>query len=141
MPTNAKIVAENLLEEDYRIEFRFKYKLVKLLEKKLELEKTSKSEYIRQLILEDIKKIISTNNTQINTTSENFNNLLIYIEEVRKLQGAVNKLGVLINQAIGYKIFQNNISYIENSLYNNLDQLLEVSNNLKKILNKNKEEE
>ena len=139
MPTNTKIVAENLLEEDYRIEFRFKYKLVKLLEKKLELEKTSKSEYIRQLILEDIKKIISTNNTQ-NTTSENFNNLLIYIE-VRKLQGAVNKLGVLINQAIGYKIFQNNISYIENSLYNNLDQLLEVSNNLKKILNKNKEEE
>ena len=140
MPTNAKIIAENLLEEDYRIEFRFKYKLVKLLEKKLELEKTSKSEYIRQLILEDIKKIISTSNTQ-NTTSENFNNLLIYIEEVRKLQGAVNKLGVLINQAIGYKIFQNNISYIENSLYNNLDQLLEVSNNLKKILNKNKEEE
>lgn len=140
MPTNAKIVAENLLEEDYRIEFRLKYKLVKLLEKKLELEKTSKSEYIRQLILEDIKKIISTSNTQ-NTTSENFNNLLIYIEEVRKLQGAVNKLGVLINQAIGYKIFQNNISYIENSLYNNLDQLLEVSNNLKKILNKNKEEE
>lgn len=140
MPTNAKIVAENLLEEDYRIEFRLKYKLVKLLEKKLELEKTSKSEYIRQLILEDIKKIISTNNTQ-STTSENFNNLLIYIEEVRKLQGAVNKLGVLINQAIGYKIFQNNISYIENSLYNNLDQLLEVSNNLKKILNKNKEEE
>lgn len=140
MPTNAKIVAENLLEEDYRIEFRFKYKLVKLLEKKLELEKTSKSEYIRQLILEDIKKIISTSNTQ-NTTSENFNNLLIYIEEVRKLQGAVNKLGVLINQAIGYKIFQNNISYVENSLYNNLDQLLEVSNNLKKILNKNKEEE
>lgn len=140
MPTNAKIVAENLLEEDYRIEFRLKYKLVKLLEKKLELEKTSKSEYIRQLILEDIKKIISTSNTQ-NTTSENFNNLLIYIEEVRKLQGAVNKLGVLINQAIGYKIFQNNISYVENSLYNNLDQLLEVSNNLKKILNKNKEEE
>jgi len=140
MPTNAKIVAENLLEEDYRIEFRLKYKLVKLLEKKLELEKTSKSEYIRQLILEDIKKIISTSNTQ-STTSENFNNLLIYIEEVRKLQGAVNKLGVLINQAIGYKIFQNNISYIENSLYNNLDQLLEVSNNLKKILNKNKEEE
>ena len=140
MPINAKIVAENLLEEDYRIEFKLKYKLVKLLEKKLELEKTSKSEYIRQLILEDIKKIISTSNTQ-NTTSENFNNLLIYIEEVRKLQGAVNKLGVLINQAIGYKIFQNNISYIENSLYNNLDQLLEVSNNLKKILNKNKEEE
>lgn len=140
MPTNAKIVAENLLEEDYRIEFRLKYKLVKLLEKKLELEKTSKSEYIRQLILEDIKKIISTNNTQ-STTSENFNNLLIYIEEVKKLQGAVNKLGVLINQAIGYKIFQNNISYVENSLYNNLDQLLEVSNNLKKILNKNKEEE
>lgn len=140
MPTNAKIVAENLLEEDYRIEFRLKYKLVKLLEKKLELEKTSKSEYIRQLILEDIKKIISTSNTQ-NTTSENFNNLLIYIEEVIKLQGAVNKLGVLINQAIGYKIFQNNISYVENSLYNNLDQLLEVSNNLKKILNKNKEEE
>lgn len=140
MPTNAKIVAENLLEEDYRIEFRLKYKLVKLLEKKLELEKTSKSEYIRQLILEDIKKIISTSNTQ-STTSENFNNLLIYIEEVRKLQGAVNKLGVLINQAIGYKIFQNNISYVENSLYNNLDQLLEVSNNLKKILNKNKEEE
>lgn len=140
MPTNAKIIAENLLEEDYRIEFRFKYKLVKLLEKKLELEKTSKSEYIRQLILEDIKKIISTSNTQ-STTSENFNNLLIYIEEVRKLQGAVNKLGVLINQAIGYKIFQNNISYVENSLYNNLDQLLEVSNNLKKILNKNKEEE
>lgn len=140
MPTNAKIVAENLLEEDYRIEFRLKYKLVKLLEKKLELEKTSKSEYIRQLILEDIKKIINTSNTQ-STTSENFNNLLIYIEEVRKLQGAVNKLGVLINQAIGYKIFQNNISYIENSLYNNLDQLLEVSNNLKKILNKNKEEE
>lgn len=134
MPTNAKIVAENLLEEDYRIEFRLKYKLVKLL------EKTSKSEYIRQLILEDIKKIISTSNTQ-STTSENFNNLLIYIEEVRKLQGAVNKLGVLINQAIGYKIFQNNISYVENSLYNNLDQLLEVSNNLKKILNKNKEEE
>ena len=131
MPTNAKIVAENLLEEDYRIEFRLKYKLVKLLEKKLELEKTSKSEYIRQLILEDIKKIISTSNTQ-NTTSENFNNLLIYIEEVRKLQGAVNKLGILINQAIGYKIFQNNISYVENSLYNNLDQLLEVSNNLKK---------
>lgn len=140
MPTNAKIIAENLLEEDYRIEFRFKYKLVKLLEKKLELEKTSKSEYIRQLILEDIKKIISTNNTQ-STTSENFNNLLIYIEEVKKLQGAVNKLGVLINQTIGYKIFQNNISYVENSLYNNLDQLLEVSNNLKKILNKNKEEE
>ena len=37
--TNKEIIEKNLEEEDYRVEFRIKYKYYKLLEKKLELEK------------------------------------------------------------------------------------------------------
>ena len=58
MATNKEIIEKNLEEEDYRVEFRIKYKYYKLLEKKLELEKNNKSEYIRELIIKDLKKIV-----------------------------------------------------------------------------------
>ena len=56
--TNSEIIKENLEEELYRIEFRIPYKIVKVLDKKLELEQTTKANYIRELILKDLKQVI-----------------------------------------------------------------------------------
>ena len=58
MAKNSEIIKENLEEELYRIEFRVPYKIVKVLDKKLELEQTTKADYIRQLLIKDLKGII-----------------------------------------------------------------------------------
>ena len=108
MATNKEIIENNLLEEDYRIEFRIKYKYYKLLEKKLELEKNNKSEYIRELIIKDLKKIVSGDESTSKSTQD-FELVKKFVDETISLSKAVNKLGVLLNQAIREKIFEDEV--------------------------------
>lgn len=133
MPTNKEIIEKNLEEEDYRVEFRIKYKYYKLLEKKLELEKNNKSEYIRELIIRDLKKIISTDESTSRVTV-NFELVRELIDETISLSKAVNKLGVLLNQAVKEKIFEDDVRKdTQKELYSSLERLTEENIKLKNL--------
>lgn len=133
MATNKEIIEKNLEEEDYRIEFRIKYKYYKLLEKKLELEKNNKSEYIRELIIRDLKKIISTDESTSRVTV-NFELVRELIDETISLSKAVNKLGVLLNQAVKEKIFEDDVRKdTQKELYSSLERLTEENIKLKNL--------
>lgn len=133
MATNKEIIEKNLEEEDYRVEFRIKYKYYKLLEKKLELEKNNKSEYIRELIIGDLKKIVNG----IESTSkikEDFELVKKLVDETISLSKAVNKLGVLLNQAIREKIFEDDVKKdTQRELYSALEKLTEENMKLKNL--------
>lgn len=101
---NSKIIKENLEEALYRIEFRVPYKIVKVLEKKLELEQTTKANYIRELILKDLKQVIREEKGEKLEVKNSFVELLELTNSTRELITATNKLGVLINQLIKYDI-------------------------------------
>lgn len=132
MATNKEIIEKNLMEEDYRVEFRIKYKYYKLLEKKLELEKNNKSEYIRELIIEDLKKIIRDESTS--KITEDFELVRELIDETISLSKAVNKLGVLLNQAIREKIFEDDVRKdTQKELYEALEKLTEENIKLKNL--------
>lgn len=132
MATNKEIIEKNLMEEDYRVEFRIKYKYYKLLEKKLELEKNNKSEYIRELIIEDLKKIIRDESTS--KITEDFELVRELIDETISLSKAVNKLGVLLNQAIREKIFEDDVRKdTQKELYLSLERLTEENIKLKNL--------
>lgn len=81
-----------------RIEFKMEEELLKILDYKASLKGITRSEYIRNLIVKDIKNI------DTNITSEEIKKVRKLIVEQRKMRIAFNKLGVLINQAIKYKI-------------------------------------
>lgn len=133
MPTNKEIIEKNLDEEDYRIEFRIKYKYYKLLEKKLELEKNNKSEYIRELIIKDLKKIARGDETTSRVTVD-FELVKSLVDETISLSKAVNKLGVLLNQAVREKIFQDEVRKdTEKELYSSLERLTEENIKLKNL--------
>lgn len=133
MATNKEIIEKNLLEEDYRVEFRIKYKYYKLLEKKLELEKNNKSEYIRELIIQDLKKIVSGSESTSKIT-EDFELVRKFIDETISLSKAVNKLGVLLNQAIREKIFEDDVRKdTQRELYSSLEKLTEENIKLKNL--------
>lgn len=102
--TNSEIIKENLDEELYRIEFRIPYKIVKVLDKKLELEQTTKANYIRELILKDLKGIIREEKGEKLEVKNSFSELLELTNSTKELITATNKLGVLINQLIKYDI-------------------------------------
>ena len=123
MATNKEIIEKNLLEEDYRVEFRIKYKYYKLLEKKLELEKNNKSEYIRELIIKDLKKIVSGSESTSKITQD-FELVTKFVDETISLSKAVNKLGVLLNQAVKEKIFEDDVKKdTQKELYSSLERL------------------
>lgn len=133
MATNKEIIEKNLEEEDYRIEFRIKYKYYKLLEKKLELEKNNKSEYIRELIIQDLKKIVKADESTSKIT-EDFELVKSLIDETISLSKAVNKLGVLLNQAVREKIFEDDVrKYTQKELYSSLERLTEENIKLKNL--------
>ena len=133
MATNKEIIEKNLLEEDYRVEFRIKYKYYKLLEKKLELEKNNKSEYIRELIIKDLKKIVSGDESTSRVTI-NFELVRSLVDETISLSKAVNKLGVLLNQAVREKIFEDDVRKdTQKELYSALEKLTEENIKLKNL--------
>lgn len=133
MATNKEIIEKNLEEEDYRIEFRIKYKYFKLLEKKLELEKNNKSEYIRELIIKDLKKIARGDETTSRVTVD-FELVRELIDETISLSKAVNKLGVLLNQAVKEKIFEDDVRKdTQKELYSSLERLTEENIKLKNL--------
>lgn len=133
MATNKEIIEKNLLEEDYRVEFRIKYKYYKLLEKKLELEKNNKSEYIRELIIKDLKKIVSGSESTSKITQD-FELVRSLVDETINLSKAVNKLGVLLNQAVREKIFEDDVRKdTQKELYSSLEKLTEENIKLKNL--------
>lgn len=133
MATNKEIIENNLLEEDYRVEFRIKYKYYKLLEKKLELEKNNKSEYIRELIISDLKKIVSGDESTSKITQD-FELVKKFVDETISLSKAVNKLGVLLNQAVREKIFEDDVRKdTQRELYSSLEKLTEENIKLKNL--------
>lgn len=133
MATNKEIIEKNLMEEDYRVEFRIKYKYYKLLEKKLELEKNNKSEYIRELIIKDLKKIINGDESTSKITQD-FELVKKLVDETINLSKAVNKLGVLLNQAVREKIFEDDVRKdTQKELYSSLEKLTEENIKLKNL--------
>lgn len=133
MATNKEIIEKNLLEEDYRVEFRIKYKYYKLLEKKLELEKNNKSEYIRELIIKDLKKI-ARGDESTSKIKEDFELVKTLVDETISLSKAVNKLGVLLNQAVKEKIFEDDVRKdTQRELYSSLEKLTEENIKLKNL--------
>ena len=133
MATNKEIIEKNLEEEDYRVEFRIKYKYYKLLEKKLELEKNNKSEYIRELIIKDLKKIVNGSESTSKITQD-FELVRSLVDETISLSKAVNKLGVLLNQAVREKIFEDDVRKdTQRELYSALEKLTAENIKLKNL--------
>ena len=133
MATNKEIIEKNLEEEDYRVEFRIKYKYYKLLEKKLELEKNNKSEYIRELIIKDLKKIVNGSESTSKITQD-FELVTKFVDETISLSKAVNKLGVLLNQAVKEKSFEDDVKKdTQKELYSSLERLTEENIKLKNL--------
>ena len=140
MVANNTIVKENLEDELYRIEFKLQYRLVKLLTLKAELENTNRTDYVRQLVIKDLKKIVKRNNVEkIDTENTDFNNLVEYTEVAKELSTSINKMGVLLNQAIRYKIFKTDLvaEKLETDLYSLYLGTLENIKKYKKLLEKN----
>lgn len=140
MVANNIIVKENLEDELYRIEFKLQYKLVKLLTSKAELENTNRTDYIRQLVIKDLKKIVKRENREkVDTENVDFNNLIKYTEVAKELSVSINKMGVLLNQAIRYKIFKTEVvaEKLEVDLYSLYLGTLENIKKYKKLLEKN----
>lgn len=104
MAKNSEIIKENLEQELYRIEFRVPYKIVKILDKKLELEQTTKANYIRELISKDLKGIIREEKGEKLEIKNSFLNLVELTTKTAELVTATNKLGALINQLVKYNI-------------------------------------
>lgn len=140
MVANNIIVKENLEDELYRIEFKLEYRLVKLLTLKAELENTNRTDYVRQLVIRDLKKIVKRENKEkIDTENVDFNNLVEYTEVAKELSTSINKLGVLLNQAIRYKVFKTETvaEKLETDLYSLYLGTLENIKKYKKLLEKN----
>ena len=140
MVANNIIVKENLEDELYRIEFKMQYRLVKLLTLKAELENTNRTDYVRQLIIKDLKKIVKRNNIEkVDTENVDFNNLIEYTKVAKELSTSINKMGVLLNQAIRYKVFKTETvaEKLETDLYSLYLGTIENIKKYKKLLEKN----
>lgn len=96
-----EFVEEIVPSKNKRVEFKIEEELLKILDHKASIKGINRSEYIRNLIVKDIKNI----NTNI--TNEDIKRVRKLIVEQKKMRVAFNKLGVLINQAIKYKISNN----------------------------------
>ena len=140
MATNTRIIEENLEEELYRIEFRVPYKIVKVLDKKLELEQTTKADYIRQLLIKDLKGIIREEKGEKLEVKNSFVELLELTNSTRELITATNKLGALINQLIKYDILglvkDTNINTLMKDFYVALSDVKILLEDYQKLLKK-----
>jgi len=122
-----------------RVELRLNKKVVELLEKKAEIEGVKRAEYIRRLIIKDIKSLIADKEEKKDDSKldSRLKSLLEYAELMQELRKATNKLGAILNQSIRYKMFglkEENYSDLEqefNRLYVRVtDILYYLKNNL-----------
>lgn len=137
---NSRIIKENLEEALYRIEFRVPYKIVKILDKKLELEQTTKADYIRQLLIKDLKGIIREEKGEKLEVKNSFLNLVELTTKTAELVTATNKLGALINQLIKYDILgivkDTNINTLMKDFYVGLSDVKILLEDYQKLLKK-----
>lgn len=126
-------------KELQRVELRLNKKVVELLEKKAEIEGVKRAEYIRRLIIKDIKSLIADKEKKKDDSKldSRLKSLLEYAELMQELRKATNKLGAILNQSIRYKMFglkEENYSDLEqefNRLYVRVtDILYYLKNNL-----------
>lgn len=140
MAKNSEIIKENLEQELYRIEFRVPYKIVKVLDKKLELEQTTKADYIRQLLIKDLKGIIREEKGEKLEVKNSFLNLVELTTKTAELVTATNKLGALINQLIKYDILgivkDTNINTLMKDFYVALSDVKILLEDYQKLLKK-----
>lgn len=140
MAKNSEIIKENLEEALYRIEFRVPYKIVKVLDKKLELEQTTKADYIRQLLIKDLKGIIRAEKGEKLEVKNSFLNLVELTTKTAELVTATNKLGALINQLIKYDILgivkDTNINTLMKDFYVGLSDVKILLEDYQKLLKK-----
>lgn len=122
-----------------RVELRLNKKVVELLEKKAEIEGVKRAEYIRRLIIKDIKSLIADKEEKKDDSKldSRLKSLLEYVELMQELRKATNKLGAILNQSIRYKMFglkEENYSDLEqefNRLYVRVTEILYyLKNNL-----------
>lgn len=122
-----------------RVELRLNKKVVELLEKKAEIEGVKRAEYIRRLIIKDIKSLIADKEEKKDDSKldSRLKSLLEYAELMQELRKATNKLGAILNQSIRYKMFglkEENYSDLEqefNRLYVRVTEILYyLKNNL-----------
>lgn len=112
-----------------RIEFKMEEELLKILDYKASLKEINRSEYIRNLIVKDIKNI----NTNI--TDADIKRVRKLIIEQKKMRTAFNKLGVLINQAVRFKLSNNKeLENLENRILELLDAYKSEVDKYKKFL-------
>lgn len=112
-----------------RIEFKMEEELLKILDYKASLKGITRSEYIRNLIVKDIKNI------DTNITPEEIKRVRKLIVEQRKIRIAFNKLGVLVNQAIRFKLSNNKeLENLENRILELLDAYKSEVDKYKKFL-------
>lgn len=112
-----------------RIEFKMEEELLKILDYKASLKEINRSEYIRNLIVKDIKNI----NTNI--TDADIKRVRKLIIEQKKMRTAFNKLGVLINQAVRFKISNNTaLEELEDNILELLEQYKNEVDKYKKFL-------
>lgn len=125
---------EDMLEvittpKNKRIEFKMEEELLKILDYKASLKGITRSEYIRNLIVKDIKNI------DTNITPEEIKKVRKLIVEQRKIRIAFNKLGVLVNQAIRFKLSNNKeLENLENRILELLDAYKSEVDKYKKFL-------
>ena len=112
-----------------RIEFKMEEELLKILDYKASLKEINRSEYIRNLIVKDIKNI----NTNI--TDADIKRVRKLIIEQKKMRTSFNKLGVLINQAVRFKISNNTaLEELEDNILELLEQYKNEVDKYKKFL-------
>jgi O-phosphoseryl-tRNA(Cys) synthetase len=112
-----EFVEEIIPTKNKRIEFKMEEELLKILDYKASLKGLNRSEYIRNLIIKDIKNI----NTNI--TDADIKRVRKLMIEQKKMRIAFNKLGVLINQSIKYKISNNSeLEKVEDSILELLEK-------------------
>lgn len=116
-----EFVEEVVATKNKRVEFKLEEELLKVLDYKTYLKGINRSEYIRNLIIKDIKNITT------NVTEEDIKRVRKLTIEQKKMRVAFIKLGVLLNQAIKYKI-TNHLEELE-KLENEIIELLDVYKN------------
>jgi hypothetical protein len=124
-----KILEVVTTPKNKRIEFKMEEELLKILDYKASLKGINRSEYIRNLIVKDIKNI------DTNITPEEIKKVRKLIVEQRKIRIAFNKLGVLVNQAIRFKLSNNKeLENLENRILELLDAYKSEVDKYKKFL-------
>lgn len=124
-----KILEVITIPKNKRIEFKMEEELLKILDYKASLKGINRSEYIRNLIIKDIKNITT------NITDADIKRVKKLIIEQKKMRIVFNKLGVLINQSIKYKISNNSeLEKVEDSILELLEKYKIEVDKYKKFL-------